>query len=107
MKKTNLNVVICVLLLGILSPSGYADRVLKSFEGFWVYGFEQSLLETCDGKRYWMWTPGEFEGKYKMEGYRNPVKLVGYLLPPNPEDNMNSSLDELIIVDIKHSTVRC
>ena len=101
------NIVVCLLLLGNLVPQGHAAPASMSFEGFWIYGFEQSLLETCDGKNYWMWTPDEFKGKYKLEGYRNPVMVIGYLLPPNPEKNMNSSLFELKIADIKHTNKSC
>jgi hypothetical protein len=101
------DIVVCILLLGSLIPQGYSAPASTSFEGFWIYGFEQSLLETCDGESYWMWTPDEFKGKYKLEGYRNPVIVIGYLLPSNPEKNMSSSLFELNIVDIKHANKPC
>lgn len=97
----------CFILLISLSRFGYANQTVKLFEGYWVYGFEQSLLETCNGKLYWMWTPAEFEGKYKQEGYRNPVRVTGYLFPPNPQDNMKSPLGELKVVAIEHTRVKC
>ena len=96
----------CLILSAIVSCS-YADPVLQSFQGYWVYGFEQSFIETCDGKRYWMWAADEFEGKYITEGYKNPVSVTGYLLPSSPEININSSFMELKVVAIKHDSAPC
>ena len=67
------------LLLIFLIPQGHAGPSLEHLEGFWIYGFEQSLFETCDGRLYWMWVPSGFKGKYIQEGYRNPVNVVGYI----------------------------
>lgn len=108
MKKIiNLHVLVFFLLFSHSMPQGHAGPTLMSLDGFWVYGFEQSIIETCDGKLYWMWTPSEFKGRYLSEGYRNPVEVSGYLLPANPENNMNSSLPELKVVDIKHTKNLC
>ena len=85
----------------------HAGSDLQSFEGFWVYGFEQSIFESCDGAVYWMWVPHEFIGKYKQEGFRNYVRVKGYLKPPDPENNMYSTLPSLQIVEIKRARELC
>jgi len=54
-----------------------------------------------------MWAPYLFNGKYKLEGCRNPVKVSGYLLSPDPENNMYSSLATLQVVDIKRVNTPC
>ena len=104
-KKTNL--ILFSFLIGSSISQVLADPIFKKVEGFWIYGFEHSTFETCDGKLYWMWTPGEFKGTYKSEGHRNPVEVSGYLLPPNPEDNMYSTLPEIKVVNIKYLKKSC
>ena len=94
-KLTSLIAFIAISLLSSTIVDCRATPVVKSFAGFWIYGFEQSYLETCGGQLYWMWTPTEFNGKYTAEGHRNPVKLSGYLSPPSPDENMYSPLVEL------------
>ena len=84
-----------------------ATPVLKSFKGYWVYGFEQSIIETCDGQLYWAWMPDGFTGKYQTEGYKNPVTVSGYILPLDPDTNMYSPLNELKITHIKHVDTSC
>jgi len=96
-----------VLLLNSFASSVFAKPVVQSFEGFWVYGFEQSVLETCEGKRYWMWTPDKFKGSYKMEGFKNPVRVTGHFLPPNPDDNIYSGLVEVKVINIKNAKGSC
>ncbi|WP_163134903.1 hypothetical protein [Agarivorans sp. Alg241-V36] len=68
---------------------------VEDFQGYWIYGFETSVFESCMGERYWMWSSDDVEGLYQREGYYNPVHVSGYILPPSPEQNMQSYLPEL------------
>jgi hypothetical protein len=68
---------------------------VQDFQGYWIYGFETSVFESCEGERYWMWSSDDVEGLYQQEGYYNPVRVSGYILPPSPEQNMQSYLPEL------------
>lgn len=108
MNKTGFfNLLIFVLFIFFNSPHVYADSKLNTYNGYWIYGFEKSLFESCDGKVYWMWTPIEFKGKYTMEGYRNQVTVKGTLLPPDPANNIYSSLPTLQVVEIAHTSEKC
>lgn len=106
-QKTSCKRLLCFLLFNFLITQLYAEPKLEEFEGFWIYGFEQSVFETCGGKRYWVWVDLSFEGKYEPEGYKNPVKIKGYNLPPNPDENMYSPLPELKVVGIEHIKASC
>ena len=85
----------------------HADSNLKTHEGYWIYGFEQSVFKACDGTNYWMWVPHEFKGKYKEDGFRNYVKVKGHLKSPDPENNMYSTLPSLQVIEIKHARDQC
>ena len=107
MKKVIFNTLISTLLLCIYISQVNSQQSVLSLSGYWIYGFEQSVLETCEGDTYWMWAPDEFKGKYVMEGYKNPVKVKGYILAPNKIDNMNSALSELKVITIEHTGNPC
>jgi hypothetical protein len=96
-----------ILLLFIyFFPLQAEDQQIQS-EGYWIYGFEQSVFETCDGQLYWIWVDLGFKGKYAPEGYRNPVIIHGLLLPPNPDENMYSPLPEIKILQIQNIRETC
>jgi len=78
-----------------------------SLNGYWIYGFEQSFFQTCNGHLYWMWTPPEFIGNYETEGYKNPVSVNGTILDPSPQKNMNSTLKEFKLTNIQHIKTPC
>lgn len=107
MKKIFLTIILFYALFAHSLTSSYASQGEKSYEGYWVYGFETSLFESCDGELYWMFVPWGFTGKYQMEGHRNPVRVTGYLSPPNPDENMYSKLEELVPTKIRHAIVQC
>jgi len=65
------------------------------FNGYFIYGFETMILETCEGELYWMWKPDDFKAQYAIEGYRNPVIVKGSVHQPNPDQNMYSPLREI------------
>jgi len=100
------SIVFCLLVLSFTSIV-HAGSNLKTYEGYWVYGFEQSVFEACDGTKYWMWVPHEFKGKYKQEGFKNYVKVKGHLKSPDPHNNMRSALPSLQVVEIKHARGQC
>jgi len=100
----NKNILRFIFLFSFLLSNNSAAVTLN---GYWIYGFEQSLFQTCNGQLYWIWTPAEFKGKYKTEGYKNPVNVSGSIQAPSPQNNMNSSLNELKLTNIQHIHNRC
>ncbi|TQV72224.1 hypothetical protein FLL45_18570 [Aliikangiella marina] len=94
----------------VVAIDRYGDQSNNEFlneTGYWVYGFEQSLFLTCEGKLYWMWTPSDFKGKYSQEGSKNPVLIEGYIKQPNPIENMGSTLETIVIKNIQHVQSVC
>ncbi|GAA4898149.1 hypothetical protein [Ferrimonas pelagia] len=83
------------------------EAPLQSVAGYWIYGFEQSQLHTCDGRQYWMWTPLAFKGRYQLEGFANPVRTMGRLAPPDPDNNMNTILPTWQVSSIEHAQSPC
>jgi hypothetical protein len=104
----NMKYFIFVLFLVCMQMTpAHARQTIRSYEGYWIYGFEQSIFESCTGERYWMWAPKGFAGKYTMEGYPNPVQVDGELHSPDPTNNMNSTLKELKVAHITHLASAC
>ncbi|WP_040307475.1 hypothetical protein [Agarivorans albus] len=90
------------LLVSLFSCSNRtAQYPNQTMQGYWIYGFETSLFESCQGERFWMWSSADVQGQYQLEGYRNPVVVQGYVLPPSPEQNMQSYLPEIKVIKMQ------
>jgi len=107
LKKKFLNLFVFILSLTSFFTTSHAAKIQQSINGYWLYGFEQSILKTCDNKLYWMWVPDHFTGTYKTEGYANPVRVNGFLFPADPVNNMNSPLPTFKVSKIKYLDTPC